>query len=182
MAARHIKSAVGSPSWGAGPACAPAGGARLAGPVLTRCPPLPGQVVSGFWPLPGEIDIRPLLLVLAGRGHVVALPDLPERGQRLTFHRWRPGGRLIPERFGTFRPEPDPVTPDLLLVPLLAFDRTGHRLGYGAGYYDRTLEELEGSRAIGCAFAVQEVASVPVEGHDRRLDGVATEAEILLME
>jgi 5-formyltetrahydrofolate cyclo-ligase len=162
--------------------CDPAWGIRLAGHVLNRCPLLPGAVVSGFWPLPGEIDIRPLLLALAGRGHVVALPETPARGQRLIFHRWRCGGRMIPERFGTFRPEPDPVTPDLLFVPLLAFDRRGHRLGYGAGYYDRTLAELTGSRAIGCAFAAQEVALVPVEAHDRPLDAVATEEGVLLTE
>jgi len=162
--------------------CDPAWGVRLAGHVLNRCPPSPGQVVAGFWPLPGEIDIRPLLLALAGRGHAVALPDMPARGQRLTFHRWRQGGRMIPERFGTLRPEPDPVTPDVLLVPLLAFDRRGRRLGYGAGYYDLTLAELAGSRAIGCAFAAQEVAVVPTEAHDRTLDAVATEAGVLLME
>ena len=138
--------------------CDPAWGARLAGHVLDRCAPAPGTVVAGFWPLPGEIDVRPLLLALLGRGHVVALPDTPARGHGLTFHRWRPGTRLLPARFGTLRPVPDPVTPDILLVPLLAFDHTGHRLGYGAGYYDRTLAELAGSRAIGCAFAAQEVA------------------------
>ena len=162
--------------------CDPAWGARLAGHLLARCPPRPGQVVSGFWPLEGEIDVRPLLLALAGRGHVVALPDTPVRGEALTFHRWRPGSRLIPGRFGTLRPECDPLVPDVLLVPLLAFDRAGHRLGYGAGYYDRTLDALTERRTIGCAFAAQEVETVPVEAHDRRLDAIATEEGVLLVE
>jgi 5-formyltetrahydrofolate cyclo-ligase len=149
--------------------------------VLDVCPPAPGQVVAGFWPIGGEIDIRPLLLGLAGRGHVIALPDMPRRGERLTFHRWRQGDRLIPERFGTFRPQDDPVVPDYLLVPLLGFDRAGWRIGYGGGFYDRTLEALPGRRTVGCAFAAQEVAEVPVEAHDRRLDAIATEQEVILI-
>jgi 5-formyltetrahydrofolate cyclo-ligase len=163
-------------------ACDPAWGSRLAGHVLDACPPRPGQVVAGFWPLQDEIDIRPLLLALAGRGHTLALPATPPIGLPLTFHRWRPGDRLIPGRFGTFRPDADPVTPDVLLIPLLAFDRAGRRLGYGGGYFDRTLALLPGRRAIGCAFAAQEVAQVPVEGHDHRLDAVATERGVLVME
>lgn len=162
--------------------CDPAWGERLAGHVLNACPPAPGQVVAGFWPIGDEIDIRPLLLALAGRGHVVALPETPRRGQPLIFHRWRSGGRLIPERFGTLRPEADPVVPDLLLVPLLAFDRAGWRLGYGGGFYDRTLAGLPGRRTIGCAYAVQQIEAVPVEAHDRRLDAVATEEGVILME
>lgn len=159
--------------------CDPAWGMRLAGHVLSCCPPPAGAVVAGFWPLADEIDVRPLLLALLGRGHCVVLPETPKPGQALIFHRWRPGRALLPGRFGTLRPEPDPVIPDLLLVPLLAFDRSGHRLGYGAGYYDRTLEALAGRRAIGCAFAVQEVAAVPVERHDRQMDVIATEAGII---
>lgn len=162
--------------------CDPVWGSRLAGHVLNRLAPRPGEVVSGFWPLAGEIDVRPLLLALLGRGHVVALPETPARGQPLTFHRWRPGEDMILERFGTLRPGNDPVVPDLLLVPLLAFDRTLHRLGYGAAFYDRTLAGLPGSRTIGCAFAAQQVAAVPVEPHDRRLDAVATEEGVILPE
>lgn len=161
--------------------CDPAWGARLAGQVLDRCPPRPGQVVAGFWPLPGEIDIRPLLLALAGRGHTLCLPATPPRGQPLMFRRWQPGGRLIPEAFGTARPEGEVITPDLLLVPLLAFDRKGHRLGYGGGFYDRTLAALPGRRTIGCAFAAQEVAAVPVGPSDWHLEAVATETEVAVI-
>ncbi len=157
----------------------PAWGARLAGHVLDRCAPALGAIVSGFWPLDGEIDIRPLLLALAGRGHVIALPATPPRGQPLEFRRWRPGERLIRERFATMRPEGPVVVPDVLLVPLLAFDRRGHRLGYGGGYYDRTLAALPGRRTIGCAFAAQEVEEVPTDGHDQVLDAIATERGVL---
>lgn len=155
--------------------CDPAWGVRLAGQVLNRLPPRPGAVVAGFWPLAGEIDIRPLLLALAGRGHVVCLPHTPPRGQPLSFHRWRPGAKLLPGRFETVHPPPDPVQPDYVLAPLLAFDRQGGRLGYGGGYYDLTFAALPSARLIGCAFAIQEVERVPVEAHDLRLFAVATE-------
>jgi len=153
----------------------PALGWRLAGHVLDRWRFRPGAVVAGFWPLPGEIDIRPLMLALAGRGHKLALPLTPPIGQPLAFARWRPGDTLMPERFGTVRPEGTTVVPDVLLVPLLAFDRRCRRLGYGGGYYDRTLAGLPGHPAIGCAFAAQEVDCVTAEAHDVPLHAVATE-------
>jgi len=159
--------------------CDPAWGARLAGHVLNCGRLRPGQIVAGFWPLPGEIDIRPLLLALAGRGHTLCLPATPPRGQPLTFRRWQPGDRLIPEPFGTARPEGEIITPDVLLVPLLAFDRNGHRLGYGGGFYDRTLPTLPGPQTIGCAFAAQEVASVPVGAGDWVIDAIATEERVV---
>ena len=157
----------------------PVWGDRLAGHVLNHCPPPPGAVVAGFWPLAGEIDIRPLLLALAGRGHVIALPETPPRGQELRFRRWRPGDPLLPERFGTLRPDGPVIVPDVLLVPLLAFDRAGRRLGYGGGYYDRTLAALPGRRTIGCAFAAQEVGTVPTGPHDQTLDQIATERGVI---
>ena len=159
--------------------CDPVWGQRLAGHVLERCTFDAGAVVGGFWPLAGEIDVRPLLLALAGRGHGLALPMTPRRGEALSFHRWRPGQALLPGRFGTSHPDWDPVAPDLLLVPLLAFDRQGRRLGYGGGYYDRTLDGLA-ARTIGAAFARQEVPEVPVEAHDRRLDAIATECGVIV--
>ena len=162
------------PAWGD-----PAWGALLAAHVLERCPPAPGQTVAGFWPMPGEIDIRPLLLELHRRGNPVALPVTPPRGQPLAFHRWRPGDSMAAGRFGTMRPIGDPMTPGMLLVPLLAFDASGRRLGYGAGYYDRTLALLPGRRTIGCAFAAQQVAEVPAGPHDVALDAVATERGVI---
>jgi 5-formyltetrahydrofolate cyclo-ligase len=144
----------------------------------------PGTPVSGFWPLPGEIDIRPLLTALHGRGHPVLLPVTPPRGQPLTFRRWTPGAALLRERFGTHCPAPDAPegVPRTLFVPLVAFDRTGRRLGYGGGYYDRTLGALPGARAIGCAFAAQELDAVPADHYDVRLSAVATERGVLFCE
>lgn len=162
----------------------PALGFRLAGQVLERFAPPPAAVVSGFWPLPGEIDIRPLLVALAGRGHAIVLPRTPRRGNPLSFHRWRPGEKLVPGPFGLSEPAPDAQTlrPDLLLVPLLAFDAALNRLGHGAGYYDRTLAALRASGpavVLGVAFSAQQVGHVPAGAHDQRLDAVATEAGVI---
>jgi 5-formyltetrahydrofolate cyclo-ligase len=154
-------------------------GSALSEHVLRDCPPPAGAVVSGFWPLPGEIDIRPLLLALHARGHPIGLPVTPKRGLPLIFRLWSPGDVLEPERFGTVRPTGTDCTPDFLLVPLLAFDHLGGRLGYGAGYYDRTLASLPGRFTLGCAFAVQEVDKVPVGPYDVRLNAVATERGII---
>jgi len=155
----------------------PGCGMRLAGHVL-RHPPAPGAAIAGFWPLRDEIDIRPLLLALIGRGHPVLLPETPPRGHPLTFRRWRPGTPMVSERFGTCRPDAPHGVPDLLLVPLLAFDRRCNRLGYGGGYYDRTIAALPGVRTIGCAYAAQRVDDVPVLPHDAPLDAVATETGV----
>jgi 5-formyltetrahydrofolate cyclo-ligase len=161
----------------------PAGaGAAVTAVVLRACPPPDGAVVSGFWPIGEELDIRPLLHALHERGHSVALPVTPRRGNPLSFRLWRPGDVLEPERFGTFRPIGAEVVPDFLLVPLLAFDRRGHRLGYGAGFYDRTLAALRatgGCFALGCAYAAQELAEVPAGPTDQILDAVATDREII---
>ncbi len=159
--------------------CDPTWGSALAAHVLAAMPPPPGAVVSGFWPLDGEIDIRPLLLALAARGHAIALPVTPPRGQPLGFRRWREGDPMERERFGTVRPTGPEIVPDLLLVPLLAFDRRGHRLGYGGGYYDRTLALLPQAGRLGCAFAAQEMDAVPAGPHDILLPAVATERGIV---
>ena len=126
-----------------------------------------------------EIDIRPLLTTLVRLGHGVVLPETPPRGQPLLFRRWQPGSVMVPERFGTLRPDGDVATPDVLLVPLLAFDLAGHRLGYGGGYYDRTLATLPGAQAIGCAYAAQQVETVSAEPHDIRLNAIATERGVI---
>jgi 5-formyltetrahydrofolate cyclo-ligase len=158
---------------------AEAAGQALALRVLRGCPPPPGAVVSGFWPLGPEIDIRPLLLALHDRGHRIALPVTPRRGEALTFRGWNPGDVLVQERFGTMRPIGEILVPDVLLIPLLAFDAAGGRLGYGGGFYDRTLAGLPGRLRMGCAFAAQQVDAVPVGPYDIRLDAVATEQGII---
>ncbi len=161
--------------------CDPALGGKLADSVLEGpLAPRPGQIVAGFWPLPGEIDLRPLLHALVERGNPVCLPHTPARGNPLRFCAWKPGDRLRPGRFGTLAADGPVLVPDLLLVPLLAFDRTGARLGYGGGYYDRTLAGLPGRMAIGCAFAAQEVALVPTEPTDIRLNAIATERALII--
>jgi 5-formyltetrahydrofolate cyclo-ligase len=158
-----------------------AAGMALMRVVLRDAPPPRGSVVSGFWPIGWEIDIRPLLAALHERGHAVVLPVTPKRGNPLSFRLWHPGDVLEAERFGTFRPVGEPAVPDFLLVPLLAFDRRGHRLGYGAGFYDRTLAGLpEGRYALGVAYAGQEVPVVPAGPSDVTLDAVATDKGVIV--
>jgi len=159
--------------------CDPALGTALTAHVLRECAPPAGAVVSGFWPMGEEIDIRPLLHALHARGHPIALPVTPKRGEALSFRVWRPGDALVREKFGTMRPTGEERVPAFLLVPLLAFDRSGHRLGYGGGYYDRTLSALRDAFALGCAYAAQEVGKLPVAPYDMPLDAVATERGVI---
>jgi 5-formyltetrahydrofolate cyclo-ligase len=147
--------------------------------VLRGAPPPPGAVVSGFWPLAGEIDIRPLLYALRLRGHPVALPITPSKGEALSFRLWEPGQAMVRERFGTMAPTGGAAEPSYLLVPLLAFDGACRRLGYGAGYYDRTLAALPGATAVGVAFAAQRVDRVPTGPYDIPLHAVATERGVI---
>lgn len=157
-----------------------AAGEALRDRVLALCPPPPGALVAGFWPMGSEVDTRPLLDALHARGHDLALPETPPRGQPLVFRRWAPGDALAPGRFGTSVPASgEAVRPDVVLVPLLAFDRRGGRLGYGGGYYDRTLALLPGAFRLGVALAAQEVPSVPLEPHDIMLHAIATERDVI---
>ena len=145
------------------------------------------STVAGYWPLRDEMDPRPVLSALAARGQRLCLPVVVEAGAALAFRAWQPDAPLEPAAFGTRVPGPDcpAVAPDILLVPLLAFDRRGRRLGYGGGFYDRTLAALRGRRAIvavGLAFAAQEAAEVPVEAGDEALDRIVTEREVVTPE
>ncbi len=144
----------------------------------------PGTIVSGFMPLKSEINPLPLMRKLAGQGARLALPVVAGRGKPLIMREWVFGEPLIAGVWGIREPQPGAaeVDPDILLVPLLAFDRAGHRIGYGAGYYDLTLEQLRTRKpviAVGLAFAVQEVPAVPATPRDARLDLVLTEREVL---
>ncbi|CAO3421391.1 5-formyltetrahydrofolate cyclo-ligase [Azospirillum argentinense] len=145
---------------------------------------IPDGPVAGYWPLGSELDVRPLLLHLRTGGRSIALPVSGPRGQALTFRDWDPVLPLVAGRYGIQEPDADrpEVVPAVLLVPMLAFDRSGHRLGYGAGYYDRTLDALRAIRpvlAVGMAFAAQEMDAVPRGAHDERLDWILTERETL---
>jgi 5-formyltetrahydrofolate cyclo-ligase len=154
----------------------------LAGPGKVVEAEWPGAVASGFWPFGPEIDVRPILYHLHAAGHPIALPVVVKRGLPLLFRAWSPGQALVAGSFGVPRPDkgsPE-LTPQLLVVPLLAFDRAGYRLGYGGGFYDRTLAGLRANGpvlAVGVAFSAQEVERIPRDDSDERLDWMVTERE-----
>jgi 5-formyltetrahydrofolate cyclo-ligase len=140
----------------------------------------PGTVVSGFFPIRNEISPLPLLRRLADAGASLALPVIIGRGQPLVMRTWSFGAPLVAGVWGIREPPADApeVFPDLLIVPLAAFDRRGYRLGYGGGYYDRTIARLRTMKpvtAIGLAFAAQQFDEVPATPRDERLDLVLTE-------
>ena len=139
-----------------------------------------GVPVSAYWPLDGELDTRPVIEHLHAAGHPIGLPVVVGRGQPLAFRRWHPGMEMAAGAFRVLTPPPEAaeLTPAVVLVPLLAFDDAGFRLGYGGGFYDRTIEQLRALgpvRCIGIAYAAQEVASVPREPTDQPLDWIVTE-------
>ena len=148
---------------------------RLQRPVETPA------VVTGFWPMKDELDIRPLMIELFNRGCQLALPVVIGKGQPLVFRAWRPGDPLEAGVFNTLHPSPRRQTlePDALIVPLLACDDNGWRLGYGGGFYDRTLRGLRTRRkvlAMGVAFDDQLLAEdVPHGPDDERLDWLLTD-------
>ena len=153
------------------------------GPELARAHG--AQTVSAFWSIGDEVSTEPLLRALDEAGFPVGLPITGKRGMPLVFRRWARETPLVPGRMNI--PEPpaaaEIITPDVLFVPLAAFDRRGHRIGYGAGFYDATLATLRSKRdvvAIGVAFASQEVLFVPAEDHDQALDFVVTEKDIIV--
>jgi len=155
--------------------------------VAARTFPLPlapGVIVSGFMPMKSEISPLPLMRKLAGQGARLALPVIAGRGKPLTMRAWTFGEPLSAGVWGIREPEPEAaeVEPDILLVPLLAFDRAGYRLGYGGGYYDRTLAHLRTRKpvvAVGLAYAAQEVPAIPTTPSDARLDLLLTERETI---
>jgi 5-formyltetrahydrofolate cyclo-ligase len=149
-------------------------------PVAIR----PGLIVSGFMPMKTEINPIPLMKKFADAGAQLALPAIAGRGKPLIMRAWSFGAPLNAGQWGIREPGPDAeeVAPDILIVPLACFDRTGHRIGYGAGYYDMTINALRANKkviAIGVAFAVQEIPKVPATTRDARLDLVLTEREII---
>ena len=139
-----------------------------------------GTVVSGYSPIRSELDPAPLMRKLAEQGARLALPAVMARGKSLVFRAWVPGDRLTLGPLGILEPSPAmaELIPDVMLVPCAAFDRLGHRIGYGAGHYDFTLAHLRKVKPIttvGVAFAAQEIKAVPALAHDVALDYVLTE-------
>jgi 5-formyltetrahydrofolate cyclo-ligase len=154
--------------------------AERAFPVAVRR----GAVVSGYSPMKSEVNPVPLMRKLADAGAQLALPVVAGRGRPLTMRAWSFGEELASGVWGIREPKADApeVFPDILLVPLAAFDRAGHRIGYGAGYYDMTITRLRGMKpvvAVGIAFAAQEINRVPATEFDARLDLVLTEREVI---
>jgi 5-formyltetrahydrofolate cyclo-ligase len=142
-----------------------------------------GSIVSGYSPIRSEIDPIPLMRTLAAQGARLALPAVMARGKSLAFRAWSPDDRLMLGPLGILEPSPAAaeIIPDIMLVPLAAFDRSGHRIGYGAGHYDYTLAHLRKMKAItaiGLAFAAQEIEAIPALQHDVALDYVLTETKV----
>jgi len=143
-----------------------------------------GKIISGFWPIRSEIDPRPLMFLLAEKGAVLALPALIDKGGEkiMIFRTFKPNQDLVPMGFDTWGPGPDAdlVDPDIVLLPLAAFDAQGNRIGYGGGFYDRTVAQMRAHgltpQLTGLAFDCQEVTNIAAEPHDIRLDGVLTES------
>jgi 5-formyltetrahydrofolate cyclo-ligase len=147
-------------------------------------PIAPGTIVSGFFPIRTEINPLPLMRRLTAVGATLALPVVSGRGRPLVLRAYAFGDPLIAGQWGIREPGPQApeVVPDVMLVPLAAFDRAGHRIGYGAGYYDMTIARaraLQTVTAIGVAFAVQEIERVPATVRDARLDLLLTEREVI---
>jgi len=141
-------------------------------------------IVAGYWPMGTEMDVRPALVALDRIGVLVTLPEVAAKARPLRFRAWRPDEPLVEGDHGTFHPLNDAplMRPDVVLVPMLAFDRRGYRVGWGGGYYDRTLELLRKSgdcTAIGVAYSAQEVDGVPTDAYDQRLDWIITEQEAI---
>lgn len=144
--------------------------------------PQPGMVVSAYWPLKYEVDTRPLLDALATRGCVTALSAVEKKDAPLVFRRWNPGDALEEWAFGVKQPKVEApyVIPAIIMVPLVAFDATGARLGFGGGFYDRTLEKFRRGLpllAVGLAYSTQQAERIPFGPLDQSLDLVITEKE-----
>jgi 5-formyltetrahydrofolate cyclo-ligase len=143
--------------------------------------PFAGHAISFYMPMRSEIDPRPAMVRAVLRGPVLLPVTRP--GQPLLFRRWQPGTVMVRDSYGVEHPDvgEEEGTPELLVVPLLAFDGSGQRLGYGGGYYDRTLAKLRAEASVsayGFAYAAQEVDRLPAEPTDQRLDAIVTEREV----
>jgi 5-formyltetrahydrofolate cyclo-ligase len=158
----------------------PGAGVRLADAFPDEIWPPLHSIVAGYFAIRDEIDPRPLLETFHCEQARLCLPCVTGPGQPLVFRSWSPGDELVKGAFGVSEPRPSApeVRPSLVLLPLLAFDRAGRRLGYGAGFYDRTIEALRGLgpvTTVGLAYEAQRLKRVPTAGHDVVLDWIVTE-------
>jgi 5-formyltetrahydrofolate cyclo-ligase len=158
-----------------------AASARLRRHLLDWLADQRGAAVAGFWPLGGEVDLKPLLASWHDAGNPALLPRMQGPGRPLRFLRWTPDMLMEPAAFDVEEPPADApeYRPDVVLVPLLAVDAVGYRLGYGGGFYDRTLAALGDVHAVGVALDVQRVDAVPRGVHDRPLSHLVTESGIM---
>lgn len=152
--------------------------------LLEAVLPYQGRAIAGYMPIRTEVDPVPVMAAMAAFGPV-CVPVILGKDQPLVFHRWEPGCDMVEGAFGAFVPaKPEVVVPEVLIVPLVAFDAQGGRLGYGGGFYDRTLEGLRArgeAVAIGYAFQAQEAQDLPLEPTDQPLDLMVTDAGVLRM-
>lgn len=161
-----------------------AGGDRAAGAarLVEVLAEFKGRPLAGYMPMRTEIDPLPAMAWAAASGPV-GVPVIAGRGQPLVFHRWTPEADMVEGPFGARVPKDGiAMLPEVLIVPLVAFDRRGGRLGYGGGFYDRTLQGLRaggGALAIGFAWAAQEADGLPLEPTDQPLDMIVTEREVI---
>jgi len=141
-------------------------------------------ILAGYWPMATEMDVRPALVALHRIEVLLTLPEVAAKDRPLRFRAWTPDEALVEGDHGTFHPLTSAplMRPDVVLVPMLAFDKRGYRVGWGGGYYDRTLELLRKTgdlTAIGVAYSAQEVDEVPTDAYDQRLDWIITEQEAI---
>lgn len=161
-----------------------AAAAQLADRFFEHIPLPPDAIVAGYMPIGSEADPSEIMRRAAGRGFAIALPCVEMPAAPLVFRLWTLGEALVDGPHGTREPakEAPSAIPELVIVPLLAFDKVGRRLGYGGGYYDRTLaslrEKAPATVAVGLAFSAQEVDELPEDGGDQRLDWVVTERDV----
>lgn len=155
-------------------------------PQIADSLPMPqSPVVSAYWALKTELDLRPLMNAFYDKGVPVCLPVVTGKRESLLFRLWSPQAELVKGLYGTEQPDEkyETVEPNVLFLPLLAFDRQGGRLGYGGGFYDRTVHELRAKNpdviVVGTGFSAQEIDEVPVEDTDEKMDWILTESELI---
>ena len=177
---KHLRAAAAGRRRRAKSEAGPEAAILLSDRFLREIPRVPGSVVAGYWPVDSEIDVRPLMRRLIAADHRVVLPVVTAPGLPLTFREWTPGLTMRPGPFGIDVPPSEALVlkPLLVITPLLAFDAEGWRLGYGGGFYDRTLRRLRGLGevvAVGVGYQAQQVDRVAHDALDEQLDWVVTE-------